>query len=110
MRRDEPDDIVLIYTTVGSLVEAETIGEQLVGARAAACVNITPGMLSIYRWQGKVDRGHEATMIVKTTRARVETCRRLVREAHSYDTPAFVVLESSGGDPAYLAWLREQVS
>lgn len=59
---------------------------------------------------GGEGRTREARLIVKTTRARVETCRRLVPEAHIYDMPAFVVLEASGGDAAYLAWLREQVS
>lgn len=57
MRRDERDNIVLIYTTVGSLVEAGTIDERMVGAQAAACVNITPSMVSIVRWEGKVERG-----------------------------------------------------
>lgn len=96
----------MIYTTAASLVEAEAIGEQLVGAGLAACVNILPGMMSIYRWKGAVERAHEAVMIVKTTRSLVERVRVTFREAHSYETPAFLVLNVADGDADYLNWLR----
>ncbi len=57
---------VFVYTTWPSTVEAEKAGRSLVERRLAACVNILPGMVSLYRWEGKIERGEEAVMIVKT--------------------------------------------
>ncbi len=57
---------VLVYTTWPSIVEAERAGRDLVERRLAACVNILPGMISHYRWQGKIERAEEAVMMVKT--------------------------------------------
>src|SRR5262249_56192204 len=57
---------VFVYTTFPSVVEAEKAGSALVGARLAACVNILPGMISVYRWQGAINRAEDAVMVVKT--------------------------------------------
>ena len=57
---------VIVYTTWPTSVEAEAAGRILVERRLAACVNILPGMTSIYRWQGALERGEEAVMIIKT--------------------------------------------
>ncbi len=105
-----PDDVVLVYTTAANLVEAEAIGVALVERGLAACVNILPQMRSIYRWKGAVERTDEAVMIVKTTRAKLEAARAAFRAAHSYETPAFLVIEVPDGDEDYLAWLRGQVA
>lgn len=107
-RNDRPDDVVLVYTTAASLVEAETIGEQLVASGLAACVNTLPAMRSIYRWKGVVERGEEVVMIVKTVRRKLPAAREAFREAHSYETPAFLVIEVPDGDGDYLAWLRAE--
>lgn len=108
--REAPDDVVLVYTTAASLVEAETIGSALVERGLAACVNILPQMRSIYRWKGAVERADEAVMIVKTTRAMLEAARAAFRAAHSYETPAFLVIEVPEGDADYIAWMRGQVT
>ena len=107
-RAEAPDDVVLVYTTAASLVEAEAIGADLVERRLAACVNILPGMRSIYRWEGRVECAGEVVMIVKTVRRQVDDARRRFRELHSYDTPAFLVIDVPGGDGDYLAWLRAE--
>lgn len=109
-RTEAPDDVVLVYTTAASLVEAEAIGARLVEEGLAACVNILNGMRSIYRWKGRTERSEEAVMIVKTTRARLEAARQAFRAAHSYETPAFLVIDVPDGDADYLAWLRGQVA
>lgn len=107
-RNSKPDDVVLIYTTAASLVEAERIGAALVADRLAACVNILPGMRSIYRWKEAVERAEEVVMIVKTLRRQVAAARQAFRAAHSYETPAFLVIEVPDGDADYLAWLRAE--
>ena len=57
---------VFVYTTYPSIVEAEQAGRALVERRLSACVNILPGMISHYRWEGKIERGEETVMIIKT--------------------------------------------
>ena len=99
------EGVVLVYTTYPSLVEAERAGRTIVEQRLAACVNILPGMVSHYWWEGKIERGEEAVMIVKTRRSLAEAVRAAVRQTHPYTTPAILVLPVQGGDPSYLAWI-----
>jgi len=96
---------VFVYTTYPSIVEAEQAGRALLERRLAACVNILPGMVSLYWWEGKVERGDEAVMIVKTRATLAEEVRRAVRAMHSYTTPAVLVLPIEHVDPDYHAWL-----
>src|ERR1044072_5980209 len=84
--------VVFVYTTPPSVVEAERIGRDLVEKRLCACVNILPGMVSLYWWQGAIERGEEAVMIIKTRAELVEPVRAEVRKLHSYTTPAILVL------------------
>ena len=99
---------VFVYTTYPSLVEAERIGKAVLERRLAACVNILPGMISHYWWQGQIERGEEVVMIIKTRASLSEAVRAAVKEMHSYDTPAILVLPIEGGDPAYLDWLMKE--
>jgi periplasmic divalent cation tolerance protein len=102
------DQVVLVYTTYPSVVEAETAGRRLVEDGLAACVNILPGMVSIYRWQGAVERAEEAVMIVKTRADLAERVRAAVRAGHRYELPAILFLTVTGGDPGYLDWIRAE--
>jgi periplasmic divalent cation tolerance protein len=99
---------VLVYTTYPSVVEAERAGRAIVGQRLAACVNILPGMVSHYWWQGVIERGEEAVMIVKTRASLAEKVRAAVCAGHSYTTPAILVLPVEGGDADYLAWIMAE--
>ena len=96
---------VLVYTTWPSVVEAEAAGRQIVERRLAACVNILPGMISHYWWEGAVERAEEAVMIVKTRASLGEAVRAAVRETHPYETAAIVVLAAESLDPDYHAWI-----
>jgi periplasmic divalent cation tolerance protein len=97
--------VVFVYTTHPSVVEAERVGRELVERRLCACVNILPGMVSLYWWQGAIERGDEAVMIVKTRAALTEAVRAAVRQLHSYTTPAILVLPIESVDPDYKRWL-----
>ena len=96
---------VFVYTTYPSIVEAEAAGRTLVERRLCACVNILPGMVSLYWWQGKIDRGDEVVMIIKTRASLAEAVRATVRQMHSYTTPAILVLPVENVDPDYHAWI-----
>src|ERR1700730_15097796 len=96
---------MLVYTTFPSIVEAEEVGRSLVERRLCACVNILPGMVSLYWWQGAIERGEEVVMIIKTRATLAEKVRAAVRQMHSYTTPAILVLPIESVDADYHAWL-----
>jgi periplasmic divalent cation tolerance protein len=97
--------VVFVYTTYPSVVEAERAGRALVERRLAACVNILPGMVSLYWWRGAVERGDEAVMIIKTRASLAEAVRVAVKEMHSYTTPAILVIPLESVDLDYHGWI-----
>jgi len=97
--------VVFVYTTYPSIVEAETAGRALVERRLAACVNILPGMVSHYRWQGAIERGEETVMLIKTRAALADAVRAAVKAGHPYSTPAILVLPIESVDQTYLGWI-----
>jgi periplasmic divalent cation tolerance protein len=104
------DKPILIYTTFPSLDEAERIGGELVDCGLAACVNIIPGMRSIYIWSNKRQHDSECVGIVKTRSALAESVMAKVRSLHPYDNPALVVLPIEGGAPEFLNWIEAQTA
>lgn len=96
---------VLVYTTFPDETTALAIGEALVTDKLAACVNIIPGMKSVYAWKGAVERANEVVGIVKTRESLAEAVRTALKERHPYETPIVLFLEASGGDRGTLDWL-----
>jgi periplasmic divalent cation tolerance protein len=101
---------VLVYTTYPSLVEAEKAGRALVERRLCACVNILPGMVSHYWWNGAVERGEEVVMIIKTRATLTGEVSAAVKATHSYSTPAIVVLPIESVEATYLGWLLAETA
>lgn len=99
---------VLVYTTWPSIVEAERVGRQIVDKRLAACVNILPGMVSHYWWQGQIERAEEVVMIIKTRASLAEPVREAVKGLHSYKVPSIIVLPVESVDADYYAWILEE--
>ncbi len=97
--------IVFLYVTHPHEGEAASLGQALVESRLAACVNILPGMRTIYTWEGRVETGHEVVMIVKTRAELAGEITRRIKAAHPYECPCVVTLAVSGGEPAYLDWI-----
>jgi periplasmic divalent cation tolerance protein len=102
---DPNDKAVLIYATYPDPKTAEAGGRALVDTGLAACVNILPGMVSIYRWKGAVERSGECVMIIKTRAVLAEAAIAAAKERHPYTTPAFVILRVEGGSADYLDWI-----
>ncbi len=101
---------VAIYATFPSLAEAERIGGALVEQGLAACVNILPGMVSIYVWKGVQHRDQEVAMLIKTRAALAERAMDAVAKLHPYEVPALVVLPFSGGGQPFLRWIAGQTA
>ena len=101
---------ILILTTTDTLELAKKIAADLVDTGEAACVNIIPGIRSIYRWEGKVQDEGEYLLLVKTTSDKFETVRSMIRRLHTYEIPEVISIPITAGDPDYLSWLRSSLS
>ena len=99
---------VFVYTTYPSLVEAEKAGRAIVEQRLAACVNILPSMVSHYWWQGKIERGEEVVMIIKTRATLADRVRDAVKTDHPYTTPAILVIPLESVEETYLGWIMAE--
>jgi periplasmic divalent cation tolerance protein len=102
-------EFVFIYTPLPSKEAAEEMAEALIGARLAACVNIYPGVTSVYEWKGVVQKEAEAVAFIKTRRALADEAIAAARELHPYEVPAFLILPVESGNDDYMAWARGQV-
>jgi periplasmic divalent cation tolerance protein len=100
---------MVALTTAPSVDVAEQIGRTVVEERLAACANIVPGMTSIFRWRGAIERESEALIILKTTGADVEALERRVVELHPYEVPEVIALPVESGHVPYLDWVRAEV-
>jgi periplasmic divalent cation tolerance protein len=98
---------VVALTTVAGAEDAERIARTVVERGLAACVNVLPQVVSIYRWRGKVEREEERLLVIKTTSDRFEALRQAIVELHPYEVPELLALPIVAGHPAYLDWLDE---
>lgn len=90
---------------------AEELAKKLVEERLAACVNIIPGVKSIYRWEGKICVDEEKTLLIKSTAAKMPELTKRINELHSYDIPEIIALElkDNEGEQRYLNWISEEL-
>jgi periplasmic divalent cation tolerance protein len=102
--------IRVIFVTGPEADTLHSIGRVLVEEGLAACVNVVPGITSVYRWEGETRTDPEALAIIKTTEDRVHATHLRVAELHPYDVPEFIAMEVAEGSPAYLRWVRESVT
>src|SRR5262244_2610778 len=106
----QQDQAVIFYTTYPSIVEAERAGRALVERRLCACVNILPGMISHYWWNGALERAEEVAMLIKTRDLLSEQVSAAVKAMHSYETPAIVVLPIESVEKSYFAWVLAETT
>lgn len=99
----------VVIMTAASDEEANRIAELLVSTRLAACVQILPGIESIYRWQGNIERSAEVLLLAKTTATKFNELEREVRAIHSYETPEIVALPITASSEPYLRWLMSEL-
>lgn len=100
----------LVMTTIGTQEQAQTLAEQLVNANLCACVNILPKMQSIYRWHGKLERGDEHLLLIKTRQERVDDVINTIKANHPYELPEIIAVPITYGYEPYLTWITESVT
>ena len=103
-------ELVFIYSTFPDAGAAARVGETLVRAKLAACVNVHPPMTSIYEWQGDLETASEVAVFIKTRRTLVDAAIELARPLHPYTVPCFLVLPIEGANEDYLSWARTQTA
>lgn len=96
---------LVVMVTVPNVTVARRIARAVLSEHLAACVNILPAVESHYWWQGKLERGRELLLVIKTSRAQFAPMAEIVRARHPYDTPEIVALSLEAGSKKYLAWL-----
>ena len=101
---------LLCLSTCPDAETAATIARRLVEERLAACVNQLPGVVSTYRWQGRIHEDAEVLLLIKTTRERLDALRDRLAELHPYEVPELVAFEIADGLPPYLAWLARETA
>ena len=98
-------DALVVLTTLEKLEDGARLAALLVERELAACVQILPPMVSIYCWQGAIERANEVLLFIKTTRAAYPRLETMIKENHPYQTPEIIALPVEAGLGDYLNWL-----
>lgn len=106
---DNKAEHLLVLCTIPDKVTAERIAARIVNDRLAACVNIVPGIESVYEWEGKIERSCELLLIIKTTASGYANLQHKLEELHPYDVPEIIAAPINAGLPGYLSWISQTV-
>lgn len=101
-------DILLVLSTFPDFEKASQTGTMLVESQLAACVNLCPGINSIYRWRGAVEQSQEVLALFKTTRQRYEAFEQKLRELHPYEAPEILAFPAEHAAEAYARWVAAE--
>lgn len=99
---------LIVFSSFPDAASAQQAASQLVEMRLAACVNILPGVTSVYRWQGKVEQANEVLLIVKTTQAAYSQLESALKACHPYELPEILAVAPDTGLPDYLNWVTAE--
>ena len=99
---------LLVHCTCPDAASAQRIARALVDERLAACVQVVPGLVSIYRWQDEVRQDDELLLLIKTSRERWPALAARVRELHPFEVPELLAFDVADGSADYLAWIDAQ--
>ena len=102
------DAILLCLCSCPDATSAEQLAGALVGERLAACINIVPGLRSVFRWQGSVQRESEVLLLIKTSAEAYPVLQDRLCELHPYELPELLAVEPAAGLPAYLGWVAAE--
>uniref|UniRef100_A0A6S9JPG5 NAD(P)H-hydrate epimerase n=1 Tax=Heterosigma akashiwo TaxID=2829 RepID=A0A6S9JPG5_HETAK len=104
---EQSDEFVVTWITAPNEDEATTLAGKLVEGKMAACVNLIPGIKSIYSWKGNIEKDSEVLMMVKTRKSLLKGVTEFIASEHSYEVPETIAAQIIGGNSAYLKWLKD---
>lgn len=103
----DPERVYLSYCTCPNAEVADQIARALVAERLAACVNILPGVQSVYRWEEQVETEAEVLLIIKSTARCVDAMIERIETLHPYEVPEVIAFPITVGNKNYLDWVRQ---
>lgn len=101
-------NVLICFCTCPDAETAGRIADALVDARLAACVNLLPGVRSVYRWQGRVETADEVVLLAKTTAEAYPALQARLIELHPHELPELLAVETAFGLPEYLRWVVDE--
>ena len=107
--KDAPFMFQIIMCTCPDVASAKTIARHLIEEKHAACVNIIPQVISIYRWQDNIECDNEVQLIIKTQTDKFNDVANEIKRLHRYDTPEIIAMNIQQGDDNYLNWITESL-
>jgi periplasmic divalent cation tolerance protein len=102
-------ELVMALTTLPADFDATALAQDLVGSGLAACVNILPGVRSVYTWEGVPQVDQEQQLFLKTTTDQVDALWEELKKRHPYEVPEFLVLPVIDGNEDYLRWVERSI-
>ncbi|MEA3638423.1 MAG: divalent-cation tolerance protein CutA [Lamprobacter sp.] len=102
-----PEAVYLTFCTCPDTQTAQSLAQSLVSERLAACVNLVPGLVSVYRWQAKIETDTEVLLIIKTTERQVAALAARIETLHPYEVPEVISHPITTGNKHYLDWVRQ---
>ena len=104
------DKYIIVFCTAPNEPTGKTIATELVGSKLAACVNILPGLTSVYSWKDNIETDSEALLMIKTVLSRYAEIEKKIRELHPYEIPEIIAIDVVSGSNDYLSWITESVA
>jgi periplasmic divalent cation tolerance protein len=104
------ENYLIVFNTCPSQDVAETVASALVEKNLAACVNILPGITSVYSWQGKIEKDREVLLMIKTHHERYGAVEEEICKLHPYELPEVVSVSIDKALPDYLSWISENLA
>lgn len=98
-------ELLLVMTSLPDIEVAKALARRLIDANLAACVQLQPGMQSIYQWEGRICEEQEVVLVAKTTSGRWNAISDYIKQNHPYDVPEIIAQPITHSDPDYARWV-----
>jgi len=109
-QNDSKNAVAMVFCTFPNRESACQTGTVLLESQVVACVSIVPGVESIYRWKGEIQRENEVLVMLKTTREKLDDLEAALQNLHPYDVPEIIALPLMAGAKSYLDWVRNEIA
>ena len=105
-----PSDHTIVLCTCPDKETAKKLAHLLVSKKLAACVNILPGVTSVYTWEDKIESTQEHLLLIKTRQTQYQALEALLFKHHPYEVPEIIAVPIGRGLPEYLEWVDSCLS